>query len=156
MVNVGDKAPDFTTQDQAGNQVGLGDFLGKWVVLYFYPKDMTPGCTTEACTFRDANQALTELGAVVLGVSTDTVQSHAKMASKHSLNFPLLADPDRRIVDAYGVWGPKSFMGRVFNGTRRMTYIINPEGRIAKVYLKVKAKTHTEEVLADLKALQSI
>ncbi len=149
-------APDFSLPDQNGAIHGLRDYRGRWVVLYFYPKDDTPGCTTEACSFRDARDAIANLGnAVVLGISKDTVKSHAKFVEKHELNFTLLSDPEHKVIEAYGSWGPKQFMGREFMGTLRNTYIINPEGKIAKTYEGVDPKKHVAQIVKDLQALQA-
>ena len=145
------QAPTFTLPDQSGKLHSLADYKGKWVVLYFYPKDDTPGCTKEACSFRDANSELQKLGAVVLGVSKDTVKSHTKFAEKYSLNFPLLSDESREMIKAYGAWGVKRFMGRAFEGILRNSVLINPHGEIVKVYEKVDPKTHTIQILQDLK-----
>jgi thioredoxin-dependent peroxiredoxin len=130
----------------------LAELKGKNVVLYFYPKDDTPGCTKEACGFRDAFAEFEKAGAIVLGVSPDSVASHEKFTTKFKLPFPLLADPDKEIVQAYGVWGEKSFMGRKYLGTLRMTFLIGPDGRIRKIWPKVKPEEHAPEVLAALQA----
>jgi peroxiredoxin Q/BCP len=147
------KAPSFNLLDQSGAPHALSDYAGKWVVLYFYPKDMTPGCTVEACNFRDNLGRLTGHGAVVLGVSADSVKRHAKFVDQQSLNFPLLADEDHAVCDAYGVWKRKKFMGREYDGIARTTIIINPVGEIAKQYDDVKVSGHVDEVLKDLEAL---
>lgn len=146
----GDPAPDFTAVTRGGGTVSLSDFKGKSVVLYFYPKDDTPGCTREACAFRDHFAEFKKRGAVVLGVSTDPVESHGKFAEKFKLPFTLLADEDRKIVTAYGVWGEKSFMGRRYLGTHRVTFLIGPDGRIRKIWPRVIPDGHAEEVLAEL------
>ncbi|MDW8309090.1 MAG: thioredoxin-dependent thiol peroxidase [Verrucomicrobiales bacterium] len=146
----GDPAPPFSALTHDGRRVSLADFKGQAVVLYFYPRDHTPGCTREACAFRDAFAALRQRGAVVLGVSVDDVESHRRFAAKHALPFPLLADPDKTIVRAYGVWGTKRFLGRTFQGTHRVTFLIGPDGRIRKIWPKVKPETHAAEVLAAL------
>jgi peroxiredoxin Q/BCP len=146
----GDPAPAFTTAMNGGATVSLADFKGRNVILYFYPRDNTPGCTKEACAFRDHFADFKQKGAVVLGVSTDAVKSHDKFASKYKLPFNLLADEDKRIVQAYGVWGPKSFMGVKYTGTSRVTFLIGPDGRIRKIWPKVKPAEHAEEVLAAL------
>jgi len=146
----GDKAPDFSASTQDGQQVSLSDFKGKHVILYFYPRDNTPGCTKEACAFRDEFAEFRKKGAVVLGVSTDSAKSHAKSVEKSKLPFTLLADPDKKIVQAYGVWGPKQFMGMKFTGTHRVTFLIGPDGRIKKIWPKVKPAEHPAEVLAAL------
>lgn len=150
MPNVGDKAPDFQLQDQSGNTVALSQLAGKHVVLYFYPKDDTPGCTKEACSFRDECSALQAAGAVVLGVSTDDVRSHDKFARKYSLPFPLLADTGHQVAEAYGVWGEKSLYGRKFLGVNRSTFLISPQGKVSHVWPKVKVESHVQEVLAAL------
>ncbi|PAW77425.1 MAG: thioredoxin-dependent thiol peroxidase [Verrucomicrobia bacterium Tous-C9LFEB] len=143
----GSKAPAFQAETQDGKTVTLADFAGKTVVLYFYPKDSTPGCTTEACSFRDSHSALLKKGVVVLGVSPDSVKSHANFAGKNSLPFPLLADVDKKIVEAYGVWVEKSLYGRKYMGVERSTFVIGPDGKIVKIFRKVKAATHVAEVL---------
>ncbi len=146
----GDPAPAFSAPVNGGGRVALADYAGKNVVLFFYPRDNTPGCTKEACAFRDNHAALKRKGAVVLGVSTDPVKAHDKFAAKFQLPFPLLADEDKKIVKAYGVWGPKIFMGMKFTGTHRVTFLIGPDGRIRKVWPKVKPGEHAAEVLAAL------
>src|SRR5439155_9692597 len=143
----GAKAPDVSASTQDGQQVSLSDFKGKNVILYFYPRDNTPGCTKEACAFRDEFAEFRKKGAVVLGVSTDSAKSHGKFVEKYKLPFTLLADPDKQIVQAYGVWGPKSFMGMNFTGTHRVTFLIGPDGRIKKIWPKVKPAEHAQEVL---------
>jgi peroxiredoxin Q/BCP len=150
-----EKAPDFHLRDQDGAEHALGDYAGKWVVLYFYPKDDTPGCTTEACSFRDARELIAELGkAEVIGISKDTVKSHKKFVEKHDLNFTLLSDPTHETIEAYGSWGQKKFMGRDYMGTERNTFIISPDGLIAKKYEGVDPNTHVAVILEDLKQLQ--
>lgn len=153
-VAAGDAAPDFTARDQTGNTISLAQWRGRVVVLYFYPKDDTPGCTKEACSFRDHFADLQQAGAVVLGVSTDSVASHEKFARKFELPFPLLADEARRIVQAYGVWGKKNFMGREYEGTHRVTFLIGPDGVVRRVWADVKPAEHAAEVLAAVKALK--
>ena len=148
-LKVGDPAPGFTLEDQDGSQRALEDYRGRWVVLYFYPRDDTPGCTTEACRFRDDVHRLRDLGVTVLGVSLDDTVSHQAFAEKYHLPFPLLSDPKGRVAKAYGSLfglGPLRF-------ARRHTFLIDPQGRIAKIYRDVDPKTHSEEVIADLKAL---
>lgn len=147
------QAPYFATQDQYGKTHTLTDYKGKWVILYFYPKDMTPGCTVEACSFRDSLERITAKGAVVLGVSADSVKRHAKFAETERLSFPLLADEDKSICEAYGAIGKKKFMGREFVGILRNTYLINPEGVLVKIYESVKPAGHVDEVLKDLAEL---
>ena len=149
------KAPDFSLVDEKGNTVSLKDFKGKPVVLYFYPKDDTPGCTTEACSFRDDYSQYKEAGAVILGVSPDSEKSHAKFASKHQLPFTLLVDEDHKICEAYGVWGRKKFMGREYDGVFRTTFLIDKTGNIAKVFEGVKPAVHSEEVLQALAELEA-
>ena len=148
---VGDPAPVFTLPDQQGEPRSLSDYRGDWLVLYFYPKDDTPGCTTEACSFRDNINRLIAQDAVVLGVSMDTVESHAAFAAEHELPFPLLADPDGEVVERYGALS--DFM--VVKFAKRQTFIIDPEGRIATIYRRVDPDEHVKDVLDDLKALQA-
>lgn len=148
-----DKAPEFSLPDQDGKVHSFKACAGSWVLLYFYPKDDTPGCTTEACTFRDNFPKFKKMNAVVLGVSIDSPKSHGKFAKKYELPFTLLADENREVVRAYGVWGKKKFMGRDYLGTRRWSFLIDPQGRIAKIYEDVKPAEHAEEVLRDLEAL---
>ncbi len=149
----GQKAPNFTLPDQTGVSHTLSDYTGKWVLLYFYPKDDTPGCTTEACTIRDNYGLFKKKGIVVLGISTDSVKSHAKFAEKFTLPFTLLADEDKQVVNLYGVWGKKKFMGREYMGTMRNSFLIDPSGKIAKIYEGVKPADHASEVLADVASL---
>ena len=146
----GDVAPEFTATTQEGKTVSLSGFRGKTVVLYFYPKDDTPGCTKEACAFRDDFAAFKKHGAVVLGVSTDSAKSHARFQEEYKLPFTLLADEDKKIVQAYGVYGQKSFMGRKYMGTHRVTFLIGPDGRVRKIWPAVKPAEHVAEVLAAL------
>ena len=146
----GDVAPDFTVLTSGGQTVSLADFQGRPVILYFYPRDDTPGCTKEACAFRDAFADFTAKGAVVLGVSADSVKSHDKFIKKFKLPFTLLADEDKRIVDAYGVWGEKTFMGRRYQGIHRVTFLIGGDGRIQRIWPKLKPEEHAAEVLAAL------
>ena len=146
----GDNAPSFTVPTNAGGKVSLADFIGQNVILYFYPKDDTPGCTKEACSFRDNFDEFRKRGAVVLGVSTDPVKSHDKFVEKYKLPFTLLADDDKKIVQAYGVWGEKTFMGRKYMGTHRVTFLIGPNGKIKKIWPKVKPDEHVAEVLTAL------
>lgn len=152
-LTVGMKAPDFNVQDQSGKEQSLKQYKGKWVLLYFYPKDDTPGCTKEACAFRDNFPAFKKLDAVVLGVSIDAPAKHVKFIEKYQLPFTLLADVDKKIVEAYDVWGKKKFMGREYMGTFRVSFLIDPQGKIAKIYEEVKPEQHAEEVLKDIKAL---
>lgn len=143
----GDKAPDFTAKDQNGKDVSLSDYQGKKVILYFYPKDNTPGCTMEACNFRDHYQDLQEKGFEVIGVSADTEKKHQNFINKFELPFTLIADTDRKVIDAYGVWGLKKFMGREFDGIHRETFVINEKGMIDKIITKVKNKEATKQIL---------
>jgi peroxiredoxin Q/BCP len=146
----GDKAPAFTAATSGGGTVSLAEFKGKQVVLYFYPRDNTPGCTREACGFRDSHSKFKRKGAVVLGVSKDSVKSHDKFVEKFELPFILLADEDTKIARAYGVWGEKKFMGRTFMGMHRVTFLIDAKGRIKRVWPEVKPDQHAAEVLAAL------
>lgn len=146
----GDKAPAFSSTATDGSTVKLSDFKGKSVILYFYPRDDTPGCTKEACAFRDVYSEIAAKGAVVLGVSVDTVKSHVKFTEKFSLPFPLLADEEKKIVQAYGVWGEKVFMGRKYLGIHRVTFLIGPDGRIKNIWPTVKPEQHAADVLAAL------
>jgi thioredoxin-dependent peroxiredoxin len=145
----GDNAPNFSAPTNGG-KVSLADFKGKSVILYFYPRDDTPGCTKEACGFRDHFAAFKKKGAVVLGVSVDPVKAHDKFAAKFKLPFPLLADEDKKIANDYGVWGQKMFMGRKYDGIHRVTFLIGPDGKIKKIWAKVKPEEHAAEVLAAL------
>jgi peroxiredoxin Q/BCP len=153
MPEVGEKAPAFTLPDQSGKPVKLSDFKGKAVVLYFYPKDDTPGCTREACAFRDEHSALVKAGAVVLGVSPDDTSSHAKFAGKYKLPFPLLADKDHAVSETYGAWGDKTLYGRKFKGITRSTFLIDGSGKVARVWPRVKVDGHVEQVREALAAL---
>ena len=146
----GDVAPAFTAATNGGGEVSLSDFKGRSVILYFYPKDNTPGCNKEACSFRDQWDDFKDKGAVVLGVSTDSVKSHDKFVAKFKLPFTLLADTDKQIVQAYGVYGPKTFMGVKYTGTSRVTFLIGPDGKIKKIWSKVSPADHAAEVLAQL------
>jgi thioredoxin-dependent peroxiredoxin len=146
-IKEGDKAPDFSVRDASGNTVSLKDLRGKKVVLYFYPKDDTPGCTKEACAFRDSFAKFKKRGIEILGVSLDNEKSHQKFAQKYDLPFRLLADTDRAVSESYGTYGEKKFMGRKYMGNHRMTFLIDEKGRIKKVFSKVKPEAHVEEVL---------
>ena len=146
-LKVGQKAPDFTLMNDAGEKVKLSAYKGKKVVLYFYPKDDTPGCTTEACNFRDGIRELEKQGAVVLGVSADSVDSHKKFKNKFELNFPLLSDPDKKMIEDYGVWKEKSMYGKKYMGIERTTFIIDENGKISHIFPKVKVNDHYDEVL---------
>jgi peroxiredoxin Q/BCP len=150
MLKEGDAAPDFSAPTSGGRTVKLSDFLGKNVVLYFYPKDDTPGCTTEACSFRDNLSELHKRGVVVLGVSTDSVKSHDKFVDKYKLTFPLIADESKQVVEAYNAWGEKSFMGRKYMGTHRVTFLIGPDGKIKKIWPTVKPAEHVAQIIEAL------
>lgn len=150
MIQLNKKAPTFSLPDQDGVIHTLEQYKGKKVLLYFYPKDNTPGCTTEACQFRDDYKSLQELGLVILGVSADSVKSHKKFADKFTLPFPLLSDESHSVCEAYGVWGPKKFMGIEYIGISRSSFLIDEKGNIAKIYEKVKPKDHSGEVSKDI------
>lgn len=149
------KAPEFSLFDQNNVQHNLEQYKGSWLVLYFYPKDDTPGCTKEACNFRDQLGSLKALGATVLGVSADDIDSHGKFANKYSLNFPLLADSGAEVAKAYGAYGSKNMYGKIFEGVFRYTFLIDPNGEIHKTWKKVSVETHAEEVAAEIKEAQA-
>ncbi len=149
-LNIGDPAPSFTALTTTGEEISLEKLQGKTVVLYFYPKDDTPGCTKEACGFRDQWSRYQEKGIIVLGVSKDSVTAHQKFTQKYTLPFPLLSDPDAVIANAYGVWGEKKFMGKTYLGVNRTTFLIDENGKIAHIWSKVKTDTHAEDVLSIL------
>jgi thioredoxin-dependent peroxiredoxin len=151
MLQEGTMAPDFTLAADGGGEVSLSDYRGKKVVLYFYPKDNTPGCTTEACNFRDDYSAIVSAGAAVLGVSPDSVKSHDKFKTKFQLPFALLSDPDHQVAETYGAWGEKRMYGKTYEGILRSTFIIDEEGKIIKVFPKVTPKDHSQEVLEVLR-----
>jgi len=146
-------APVFSFRDSSGAACSTSDLKGKPYLVYFYPKDNTPGCTAEACGFRDKIHDLSKFGLTVIGVSCDSEKSHEKFRLKYNLNFPLASDESREIVNAFGVWGAKKFMGREYEGIHRMSFLIDPKGKVAKAYYKVKAKDHPDEVLADVEEL---
>jgi peroxiredoxin Q/BCP len=148
------QAPDFTLPDQNGVDHSLSDYAGKWLVLYFYPADDTPGCTTEACSFRDEREIIAEHGAEVIGISKDSVASHKKFAEKYGLNFTVLSDPGHAVIEAYGAWAPKKMFGREYLGTLRNTYIIDPEGNIAREFPNVSPKGHALEIIRALDELK--
>jgi len=150
LVDIGDTAPDFTLLSDEGKEVSLKDYLGKKVVLYFYPKDGTPGCTQEAKEFRDLAEEFSKESAVILGVSKDSVKSHQSFKEKHGLPFTLLSDPEGKVLDLYGVWKKKTMYGRTFMGTERTTFLIDEEGIVKKAYRKVKVKGHARACLLDL------
>ncbi|HZE87871.1 MAG TPA: thioredoxin-dependent thiol peroxidase [Methylomirabilota bacterium] len=149
------KASVFTLPDQNNKMHSLKDYQGKWLILYFYPKDDTPGCTKEACSFRDNKEAFLKRGVEIVGISKDSVASHQKFVTKHSLNFTLLADPDHKVIEQYGAWGKKKFMGKEYDGTMRNTFIINPKGEIVKEFKNVNPLTHTNAILQELDKLLS-
>ena len=150
MLEIGQKAPDFTLLDQVGEKHSLKDYLGKWVLFYAYPKDLTPGCTKEACGFRDVYKSLETANIQILGISADSVKRHEKFASTFSLPFPLLSDPEKEVLKLYGVIGLKKFMGREFEGISRYSFLIDQKGTIAKIYTSVKPAVHAAEVLVDV------
>jgi peroxiredoxin Q/BCP len=150
---LGQKAPDFSATDQDGHQLTLGDFSGDWVVLYFYPKDDTPGCTTEAKDFTELYQDFSKLGAKILGVSLDSQKSHCKFINKHNLSITLLSDPDHQVAEAYGAWRLKKFMGKEYMGVERSTFLIAPDQTIAHIWAKVQAKGHAAAVLTQVREL---
>lgn len=152
MAIVNDTAPQFILKDEMGNEYNVSDHRGKWIVLYFYPQDDTPGCTVEACSLRDARDDIAELGAEIVGISKDDASSHEKFKAKHSLNFTLLTDPEAKVIEAYGAWGKKMF-GR--EGILRKTFIIDPDGIIRKVYGRVTPLGHGTQVIEELKKLQA-
>jgi thioredoxin-dependent peroxiredoxin len=146
-LKIGDKAPDFKADDQNGNPVSLRDYKGQKIALYFYPKDDTPGCTAQACNLRDNFTELTEKGIVVLGVSVDEVKKHKKFEDKYKLPFTLVADVEKKIVEDYGLWGEKKFMGKTYMGTTRMSFLIDEKGKIVHIIEKVDTKNHTAQIL---------
>lgn len=146
-LKAGDKAPDFSGIDQDGNTISLSDYRGKKLILFFYPKDNTPGCTAEACNLRDNYEDLTKRGFSLLGVSPDSERKHQNFIQKYDLPFPLLADTEKEVLKAYGVWGPKQMYGRTYDGVYRTTFVIDEKGVIEEVFTKVKTKAHTEQIL---------
>ncbi|MDD3941666.1 MAG: peroxiredoxin [Sphaerochaetaceae bacterium] len=153
MLEIGSPAPSISLLDDQGNQVSLSDYKGKYIVLYAYPRDDTPGCTAEACSFRDQSEAIGNLHAVVLGISADSVASHKKFKEKYQLGFPLLSDPDHELLEALGAWGEKVSYGKKSIGIIRSTYVFDQEGKLLKVWPKVSPQTHGEEIAAYLKGL---
>lgn len=151
MLKIGDKAPEFKLIDQYENEVKLKDFLGKKIVLYFYPKDMTSGCTKEACDFTDNISKFNKIKTTVLGVSADSVASHKKFAEKYNLKFSILSDESKKMIEAYGVWKEKSMYGKKYMGIERTTFLIDEKGKIYKIYNKVKVSGHVEQIISDLK-----
>jgi peroxiredoxin Q/BCP len=154
-LHVGDRAPEFVLNDQNGMPHSLMECRGEWVLIYFYPKDDTPGCTREACMIRDNFPTFRKLKLKVFGISIDSVSKHKKFEEKYKLPFTLLADEEKKVVNAYGVWAKKKFMGREYMGTLRMSFLIDPKGKIVKIYETVKPNLHAEEVLDDLKILKT-
>jgi peroxiredoxin Q/BCP len=150
MLEVGSKAPQFTLQSQDGEKISLKDFLGKKVILYFYPKDDTPGCTKEACSFTDQYSKIKKQGAVVLGISADSVESHKKFQKKYNLGIDLLSDPDKEVINKYGVWKEKNMYGKKTMGIERTTFLIDEKGNIAKIFPRVRVEGHTEAILQEL------
>lgn len=150
-LKIGDKAPDFKGVNENGENISLGDFKGSNLILYFYPKDNTPGCTNEACDLRDNYNMWLEKGYKVVGVSPDSEQSHLKFKDKHDLPFPLISDPDKVIIKEFGAWGPKKLYGREYEGLLRTTFVIDGEGIITNIFTKVKTKDHTNQILESIK-----
>jgi len=146
-LKIGDVAPDFVGFDQKGNEIKLNNYKGKKVILYFYPKDSTPGCTAQACNLRDNYTFLMKSGYIVLGISADSQKSHQKFIEKYSLPFPLIADTEKEIIKSYGVWGPKKFMGKTFDGIHRTTFIIDEKGVVEEIIEKVDTKDHTNQIV---------
>lgn len=153
-LELGDPAPDIVLPDQEGNTSSLAKLRGQWVLVYFYPRDDTPGCTVEACGLRDSASQYARAGIQVFGISADSAKSHKKFADKFQLPFALLADEEKRVIRAYGSWGKKKFMGREFDGILRQSFLIDPQGKVAKIYPQVRPEGHAEEVLADVEALK--
>lgn len=149
-LNIGDKAPNFSGKIENGDEISLKDFNGKRLIIYFYPKDMTPGCTTQSCNLRDNYSLLQEKGFEIIGISADDEKRHIKFIDKHELPFHLIADVDKNIINDYGVWGPKKFMGKEFDGIHRTTFVIDAQGNIEAIFKKVKTKAHAEQILEEL------
>lgn len=149
------KAHDFNLPDQNGKMHSLSDYTGKWLVLYFYPKDDTPGCTIEACSFRDSRKDFHDIGAEIVGISKDGVTSHKKFEERHNLNFTLLSDESHSVIEAYDSWNPKKMFGKEFLGVERNTFLISPEGELVKTYKNVNPVTHSSEIIAEIKNLQN-
>ena len=153
ILTIGDPAPEFVFTPPSGNPTSTTHLRGKPYIVYFYPKDNTPGCTKEACGFRDSYSSFQKAGVTVIGISSDSELSHEKFQKKHELPFALVSDPDRTIIEAYGAWGPKKFMGRTFDGILRITFLIDAEGKIAKIYKKIKPAEHAGNILQDIESL---
>ncbi len=153
LLQIGQKAPNFSAQDQNSDTVSLDDFCDRWLVLYFYPKDDTPGCTVEATDFTALKEQFTELGAAIVGVSSDSAESHCKFIAKHNLGLQLISDPERQVTEAYNVWRLKKFMGKEYMGVVRSTFLITPDGKLAHIWHNVRAKGHAEKVLQKLAEL---
>lgn len=156
MLKVGDRAPTFTLKDQDGRSHQLSDYAKSWVVLYFYPRDNTPGCTKEACSFRDSIDVLRNINTEVIGISKDSILSHQSFIDRYNIPFTLLSDPEKEIIKKYGAWQKKNSFGREYYGTHRMTYLIDPKGKIAKIYKTVNPLKHVDQVIADLSKLQKL
>jgi len=150
-LKIGDKAPEINAKDQNGILISLKDFIGKKVIVYFYPKDDTPGCTAEACNLRDNYEQLISTGFKIIGISADDEKKHQKFSDKYHLPFPLIPDTEKKIINAYGVWGPKKFMGRTFDGINRITFVVSEDGKIEKIFSKVDTKNHTQQILEEYK-----
>ncbi|HNY07711.1 MAG TPA: thioredoxin-dependent thiol peroxidase [Bacteroidales bacterium] len=150
-LKIGDKAPEINAKDQNGILISLKDFIGKKVIVYFYPKDDTPGCTAEACNLRDNYEQLISTGFKIIGISADDEKKHQKFSDKYHLPFPLIPDTEKKIINAYGVWGPKKFMGRTFDGINRTTFVVSEDGKIEKIFSKVDTKNHTQQILEEYK-----
>ena len=150
-LKAGDKAPSIEAMDQFGRRISLSDFAGSKVILYFYPKDDTPGCTAEACSLRDNNTILLEKGFKIIGVSADDAKAHVKFTEKYKLPFPLIPDTDKKVIQDYGVWGRKKFMGREYDGIIRTTFVISEDGHILKIFEKVDTKDHADQILSEIK-----
>ena len=149
QLKAGDQAPNFTALDEQGNTISLGDYIGKKLVVFFYPKASTPGCTTEACNLNDNFERFQSLGYEILGVSADSAKRQSNFKAKYGFQYPLLADEDKSVIEAFGVWGPKKFMGKEYDGIHRTTFVIDEKGVIEDVITKVKTKDHTAQILAD-------
>lgn len=155
VLQIGDTAPGFNLPDQNGQWHNLKSYLGSWTIVYFYPRDNTPGCTREACSIRDNWGDFSAAGIQVVGISTDSIKSHQKFSFKHKLPFTLLADEEKKAAHAYGVYGKKKFLGKEFTGTKRISFLLDPKGKIAKIYEKVKPSEHAEQILNDFKSISS-